>query len=271
MMKTMLRRSAALMAALLLAATGAQAQISDSQAEALMRLSGQWAQLESLSEQMRSGLLEGLSKDGSQVPEATQAQVKAAAAQAFTVERARQLAQRSVAENTRTEHLAELMRWYESPVARRITQAEVEDTARADNDLQARTQRGMALVQASSPQRQQLLVRLVEVTRAPRAGADIIINMGVQLPLALARLVPPPQPLDEAQLRATMEDQRAQITQAFEVITLAGFAIAYEGLPDEALEAYAKFMATAAGEHFNDVGVAALEAAILGSMAALKL
>jgi hypothetical protein len=268
-MKTMLRRTAALLGALLLAAS-AQAQISDAQAEALMRLSGQWAQLESLSEQMRSGLLEGLGKDTNPPSEALQAKVKAAAAQAFTVERARQLAQRSVAENTRTEHLAELMRWYESPVARRITQAEVEDTARAESDMKARTQRGMALVQAASPKRQQLLVRLVEVTRAPRAGADIIISLGVQLPLALARLVPPPQPIEEAQLRATLEDQRAQLTQAFEIITLAGFAIAYEGLPDDALEAYAKFMATSAGEHFNDVGVAALEAAMLGSVAALK-
>lgn len=268
-MKTMLRRTAALLGALLLAAS-AQAQISDAQAEALMRLSGQWAQLESLADQMRSGLLEGMGKDANPPPEATQARVKAAAAQAFTVERARQLAQRSVAENTRTEHLAELMRWYESPVARRITQAEVEDTARADNDMKARTQRGMALVQAASPKRQQLLVRLVEVTRAPRAGADIIISLGVQLPLALARLVPPPQPIEEARLRATLEDQRAQLTQAFEIITLAGFAIAYQGLPDDALEAYAKFMATSAGEHFNDVGVAALEAAMLGSVAALK-
>lgn len=267
-MKTMMKRSAALLAALLLAAS-AHAQISDTQAEALMRLSGQWAQLESLADQMRSGLLEGLGKDTNPPSEALQAKVKAAAAQAFTVDRARQLAQRSVAENTRTEHLAELMRWYESPVARRITQAEVDDTARAESDMKARTQRGMAMVQAASPRRQQALVRLVEVTRAPRAGADLIINMGVQLPLALARLVPPQQPIVEAQLRAAAEDQRAQLTQAFEVITLAGFAIAYEGLPDEALEAYAKFLATSAGEHFNDVGVAALEAAILGSVAAL--
>ena len=251
-------------------AGSAHAQISDTQAEQLMKLSGQWEQLALAATQMREGLLQGLAAGPKPASAEVQQKVKQAAGPAFEADRLRGAARRAVAENTRLNQLPELMRWYESPTARSITQAEVDDTARAEADIQARTKRGMALVQAASPKRQQLLVRLVEVTRAPRAGADIIISLGVQLPLALARLVPPPQPIEEARLRATLEDQRAQLTQAFEIITLAGFAIAYQGLPDDALEAYAKFMATSAGEHFNDVGVAALEAAMLGSVAALK-
>ncbi len=269
-MKTMYRRAAAFLCGLLLSATSAQAQISDSQAEALMRLSGAWAQLESLSGQMRSGLLEGLAASPTPPAAAVQEKVKAAATVAFEVDRVRRSAQRAVAQNTRAEHLAELMRWYESPVARRISQAEVEDTARAENDLKARTQRGMALVQAATPQRQQLLLRLVEVTRAPRAGADIVINMGVLLPLTLVRFDPEAKPVSEAELRAALEDQRPQLTQAFETISLAGFAIAYQGLPDEALAAYANFMATSAGEHYTDIGEKAFEAAVLGAIGALK-
>lgn len=272
-MKCMIKRVAALLLGLSLGLglTGAaQAQLSDAQAEQLMKLSGQWEQLASVATQMRDGLLQGMTAGEKPASAEVQQKVKAAAAVAFEVERIRVAARRAVAENTRVAYFPELMRWYESPVARRISQAEVEDTARAEADIKARTQRGMALVQAASPQRQQLLVRLVEVTRAPRASADIVINMGAMLPLAMMRFDPTAKQLTEAELRAGLEEQRAQLIQAFETILLAGFAIAYQGLPDEALAAYANFMASAAGDHFTDIGEKAFEAAILAAITALK-
>jgi hypothetical protein len=268
-MKHMIQRVAVLLIGLW-AAGMAQAQLNEAQAEQLMKLSGQWEQLESVATQMREGLLQGLAAGEKPASAEVQQKVKAAAAAAFEVERIRGAARRAVAENTRVVYLPELLGWYQSPVARRISQAEVEDTARAEADIKARTQRGMALVQAASPQRQQLLVRLVEVTRAPRSSADIIINMGSMLPLALMRFDPTAKQVPEAELRAAMEDQRPQLIQAFETISLAGFAIAYQGLPDEALAAYANFMASAAGDHYTDIGEKAFEAAILAAITALK-
>lgn len=251
-------------------ASAAHAQLNDAQAERLMKLSGQWEQLESVATQMREGLLKGMAA-GPKPPSAeVQQKVQAATVLAFAPERIRSAAQRAVAENTRVAYLPELLRWYESPVARSISRAEVDDTARAEADIQARTQRGMALVQAASPQRQQLLLRLVEVTRAPRASADIVINMGAMLPLALMRFDPTAKQVPEAELRASLEEQRPQLTQAFEIISLAGFAIAYQGLPDEALAAYGNFMASAAGDHYIDIGEKAFEAAILSAISALK-
>lgn len=251
-------------------AGAARAQLNEAQAEQLMKLSGQWEQLESVATQMRDGLLQGLAAGQKPASAEVQQKVKAAATAAFDVERIRKAARRAVAENTRVAYLPELTRWYESPVARRISQAEVEDTARAEADIKARTQRGMALVQAATPQRQELLVRLVEVTRAPRSSADIIINMGALLPLALMRFDPGAKQVPEAELRAALEDQRPQLMQAFETISLAGFAIAYQGLPDDALAAYASFMASAAGDHYTDIGEKAFEAAILAAISALK-
>ena len=268
-MKWMIQRMTALLLGLC-AASAAHAQLNDAQAEQLMKLSGQWEQLESVAVQMRDGLLRGMAADPKPPSAEVQSKLKGAAAVAFEVERIRIAARRAVAQNTRVAYLPELMRWYESPVARRISQAEVEDTARAEADIKARTQRGMALVQAATPQRQQLLVRLVEVTRAPRSSADIIINMGALLPLALMRFDPTAKQVPEAELRAALEDQRPQLIQAFETISLAGFAIAYQGLPDEALAAYANFMASAAGDHYTDIGEKAFEAAILAAITALK-
>lgn len=272
-MKHMIKRVAAWLLALGLGLglTGAaQAQLNDVQAEQLMKLSGQWEQLESVATQMRDGLLQGLAAGEKPASAEVQQKVKTAATQAFEVERIRQAARRAVAQNTRAAYLPELLDWYQSPVARRISQAEVEDTARAEADIKARTQRGMALVQAASPQRQQLLLRLVEVTRAPRSSADIVISMGSLLPLALMRFDPSAKQVPEAELRAALEDQRPQLIQAFETISLAGFAIAYQGLPDDALAAYANFMASAAGDHYTDIGEKSFEAAILAAISALK-
>lgn len=252
-------------------ATFAQAQISEDQAEQLMRLSGQWAQLESMATQMQDGLVQGLSSGAKPAaPELVQ-RVKVAAATAFSVERLRGVARRSLAESVRVGVLPDLQRWYDSPVARRISQAEVESSAaREPGDLKARTQAGMALVQAAAPERQQLLLKLVEVTRAPSMGVDLVINMWVALPLTLARFDPQAPRINEAELRAAFDAQRPQLLAAFENITLASMATTYRTLPDDALAAYAGFMSSVAGEHYTDLGTRAFEAAILSGIAALK-
>ena len=256
------------------AATAAQAQVSEETAEQLMRLSGQWAQLDSSAKQMREGLVKGLQEGMTQAgtpanPDLLQ-RVQRAADGAFSAERLRSVTRRTLAENLRSSYVPELLAWYRTPQAQRITQAEVDDSASANDDIKARTQAGMALVQAAPPARQQLLVRMVEVTRAPRAFADFIINMGVALPLTLARFDPQAKPVTEAELRDTLEQQRPQLTQAFEIIALAGFALVYQSVPDDLLAAYASFMASSAGEHYNDLGDKALEAAVLAAIAAIK-
>lgn len=253
------------------AATLAQAQISEDQAEQLMRLSGQWAQLESMATQMQDGLVQGLSSGTKPAaPELVQ-RVKMAAATAFSVERMQAVARRSLAESVRAKLLPDLQRWYDSPVARRISQTEVESTAaKEQGDLKSRTQAGMALVQAATPERQQLLQQLVEVTRAPTMGVDLVINMWVALPVTLARFDPQAPRIDEAGLRNAFEAQRPQLLTAFENISLASMANTYRALPDDALAAYASFMSSVAGEHYTDLGMRAFEAAILAGIAALK-
>lgn len=256
-----------------LVGTLAQAQISEGQAEQLMRLSGQWAQIEVMATQMQEGLVQGLSAGEKPVaPEVVQ-RVKVAAASAFDAGRLQRMARRSLAESVRAGVLPELQRWYDSPVARRISQAEVDSTAskaQGSDDLKTRTQAGMARVQASTPERQQLLQRLVEVTRAPSVSVDFVINLWVALPVTLARFDPKAPRVDEAELRTVFDAQRPQLLAAFETISLAGMANTYQTLPDDALAAYAGFMASVAGEHYTDLGMRAFEAAILSGVAALK-
>jgi hypothetical protein len=254
-------------------ASAAQAQISEAQAEQLMRLSGQWAQIEAMATQMQDGLVQGLSAGEKPLAPDIVQRVKLAAAGAFSAQRLQGVARRSLAENVRANVLPDLQRWYDSPVARRISQAEVDSTAskaQGSDDLKARTQAGMALVQAATPERQQLLVKLVEVTRAPSVSVDFVINLWVALPVTLARFDPKAPRVDEAGLRNAFDAQRAQLLTAFETITLASMASTYQTLPDDALAAYAGFMASVAGEHYTDLGTRAFEVAILDGVAALR-
>lgn len=269
-MKTRVKRVVWLVLALL-AAPLAQAQISEDQAEQLMKLSGQWSQLESMATQMQDGLVQGLSAGEKPAALELVQRVKQAATRAFSASGMQQVARRSLAESVRANHLPELLRWYQSPLAQRISQAEINSTAAgAEGDLNTRTRAGMALVQAAAPERRQLLLKLVEVTRASSTGVDIMINMVVALPLTLARFDPQAPRVSEAELRAGLEEQRPQLLQGFEAISLASMATTYQGLPDESLAAYATFMASAAGEHYTDLGTRAFETAILAAIAALK-
>ncbi len=265
---------AVLLGLLACAAMTARAQVSEEAAEQLMRLSGQWAQLESTGKQMREGLVQGLkdgmTEGGGTVDADLLQRVQRAADLAFSADNMHRVARRTLAGTLRVAYVPELLAWYRTPQAQRIAQVEVDDSATDSSDLKARTQAGMAVVQAASPARQQLLQRMVEVTRAPRSGADIVINMGVALPLTIARFNPQAKQVTEAELRDALEQQRPQLTQAFEVIALASYALIYQSVSDDALTAYASFLAGSAGEHYGDVGDKAFEAAILAAIAAMK-
>ena len=248
----------------------AQAQVSEAVAETLMRLSGQWLQLDSLASQTRKNLVQGLASGESPPSAEVQQRVAAAVEAALGTQNMRDVARRVLATSLRAPYVPDLLRWYETPAAQAITQAEVEDTAADQGDLNARVSTGMAALQAATPARQALLARIVEVTRAPQLSADMVINLGVLVPLTLSRFVAVPNLPAEPQLRASMNEQRPQLLKAFEVIALAGVALAYRGIADEALAAYANFLASAAGEHYNDIGERAFEAAMLENIAAIK-
>ena len=253
-----------------LAPQAVHAQVSEESAERLMRLSGQWAQLEWLAKQMRRSLVQGLASAESPPPAALQQRVAAVVDTAIRPQKLREVARRTVASGLRAPYLPELLRWYETPTAQKIAQAEIDDSAADRPDMKERVSAGMAVVQAATPARQALLARIVEATRAPQVATDAVISLGVAVPLALARLVPVPQLPSEAQLRAAMNEQRAQLLQAFEVITLASAALAYRDIADEALAAYGNFLASAAGQHHSHIDEQSYEAAVLDGIASIQ-
>ena len=263
-------RRAAFGATLLLAAAAAHAQLSEAQAEQLMKLSGGWSQIASMVPQMKESFDEGLAKADKDISEAVRQKAKAEAARTFTADRLRATARKTLAEGVRASYTPELLAWYQSADGRRVTQAE-ERAAEEDSrtDQETRTRAGVAVLQAATPERRQVLLRVVEVTRAGPATTDVVINLGVAVASSLSRLTGKAPPLSESQLRAELETQRPQMVRAFEGLALANAALVYKDLPDELVSAYVTFMAGAAGDHFNDLTNRAVETALLDAFRAI--
>jgi len=268
-MNTLIRR-AALGVFVLLAATAARAQLSAAQAEQLMKLSGGWSQIASMVPQMRESFDEGLSKVDKELPAGVREKAKAEAARTFTADRLRATARKTLAEGVRAGTVPELLAWYQSEKGRRVTQAEeraAEEDARTDQET--RTRAGVAVLTAATPERRQVLQRVVEVTRAGDATTDVVINLGLAVASSLSRLTGKPPAMNETQLRAELEGQRPQMVRAFEGLALANAALVYKDLPDELVADYVKFMAGAAGDHFNDLTNRSVEAALLEAFSAI--
>lgn len=268
-MQTMIHR-AAFGVLMLLAAGAARAQLSGDQAEQLMKLSGGWSQIASMVPQMRESFDEGLSKVEKELPAGVRDKAKAEAARTFTADRLRATARKTLAEGVRAGTVPELLAWYQSPNGRRVTQAE-ERAAEEDSrtDQETRTRAGIAVLQAATPERRQVLQRVVEVTRAGSATTDVVINLGLAVASSLSRLTGKPPAMNETQLRAELDSQRPQMVRAFEGLALANAALVYKDLPDELVTAYVGFMAGAAGDHFNDLTNRAVEAALLEAFSAI--
>ncbi len=249
----------------LLAASLAQAQISEKEAEALMRVSGMWQQLANTAPAMRAGFAQSLDAPGAALAPETRQKLLASADAAFVAERMQAVARKSLAERVRMAHVPALQAWFATSDGQKLTAAEVADSAR-DASSEAEVKAGLAILQAAPEPRRRLIGRIAEVTRAAEIGGDMMVNLIVGTALGMSRVAPAPQPFDEARLRAQLAEQRPQLQQAVLGIVLTSFARSYRALPDDVLDRYASFLASAAGEHYTDVGVGAMETAMLDAV-----
>lgn len=262
-MKHGLGRACVALGALVFAVT-ARAQISEVQAEQLMKLAGGWAQIASMAPSMRQAFKAGIARPEAGLDDDQRAKLAAAAEAGFDTERMRQVARRTLAEGVQSGYVPELLAWYRSEPGRVVTAAEEASSAdELRGDSEARVRAGIALLQAASPERRALLNQVVEVTRAVPAGADFVLNLGLAVQRSMARLNPKAPPADEAKARADFDAQRPQLMQGLQVLSLAGVAVTYQGVPDATLAAYTRFMGGAAGDHITDLSTRAFEAALL--------
>ncbi len=254
-------KSTHLLIGLLLAVlTGwAGAQVPAAEAEALLRKSGLWKQLEGIEPGVQSGLDTGLKQGGAAPSAAEQARMKQAAAAAFDVGRLRATTLRVVSTGLDPKLSPALARWYDAEPGRTITA--LEEAASADNATPQQTmQEGNVLLEAMPSPRRALLNEIVEVTHAGEAGARAVINTA----LAIHRGVSSARPGTvgtEAEMKAQLQAQRPQLVAALSALAKAAMAKIYATVPTAELLQYAAFLKSDAGRAFTDLCTQAQEAA----------
>jgi hypothetical protein len=269
-MMTFRRFQAGLCAALTAAAcwaSPAQAEVSEAVAERVMRDSGMWQQVADIGPQLKQGFEQAALRPpadlGSGGAEGLQ-RLAAATEDAFGPLALRLAVRREVAARLDPQHLPALQAWLASPEGQRITAREVAKSAER-GDSTARQQLGEQTLAASPPERRALLDRFMAVSRNAEVVSSTMLNMMLALQSGVARAMgrqdlPPLQ-----DLRVRMEPQRQQMEQQLAPLVLSLAADMYAPISDTDLRAYVDFQASPPGQHFTEVAIRALDAAVAQS------
>jgi hypothetical protein len=240
----------------------ALSQVAKPVAEGLMRKSGLWEQLGAIAPQMEAAADTALSQSESKMSPDELKRLTQAFVTAYSPMHLRATALGVMAAQLTPAHVAALEAWYNSPDGKAITQ--LEEAASTDaGDFQARVQTGAKVLASATADRQALLKRVAQVTRAAQASTDIIINTAVGIQEGLAKVMPMGSKSAAKEFRAVLEQQRPQMVKSFKTATVALFAAAYEGLDDESLSRYVGFLKSPAGLAYTEVSLRAMDQAFV--------
>jgi len=256
------RMAGLVLAAAALAAPGAWAQTDPATAEMLMKKSGLWEQLASMTPQVRNGMLAAMAKAPTAPTPAETERLSRAAEAAYAPDRLRGLARAVIAETLAKVHVPAIQAWYDTPTAAGISKLEEADSADTA-DMGIRMQAGNAALEAMPSTRRALLGEMVLATRSAEFLTTITVNTALATFKGATSVRPNPAAPSEEQMKAMLQAQRPQMLQAFSQVALAGFARVYAPVAMADLTLYANFLKSDAGRHFNDVTARAFEAAIV--------
>lgn len=254
-------RLALLLASLLCVQGLAVAEVARGVAEEMVRKSGLWESLGSVSQQVKASFSEVGRQGESPLTAAEIEQLGRAAEAAYAPARLRASAVGAVARVMAPNQLGELRAWYDSPRGKSITAIE-EAAAASTQRPEDAIREGQRVYSAATPARQALVGRISDAIRAPEAMANLAINTAVAMQQGVSRVQGQQGTMSPAELRAALGAQKPQMMQAFSSIVLASFALAYANVGDKDLDAYASFLEGPAGMKFTGQSLLAYDQAL---------
>ena len=211
--------------------------------------------------QVRAGLQAAATQSATPIGQDVLQQLLRAADAIYAPEPMRGSALRMLARTTEPAHMPALMAWLDSPLGRDIVR--LEEASAAETDPGATLREGAALLTAMPPERRAAFQEMIVLSRAPEAITTISINTALAIQEGIASVTPGAPAPSRRELRAALEAQRPQMLQAFTSFSLAMFAKLYAPLTARQLGEYLAFLRSPAGQHFTEVGVRAVEQALL--------
>ena len=240
----------------------ARAQIDAAAAERLMRSSGLWEQLGATAAGARAGI-EAAAKNQLTALSAEEVQrLLAATDAAFAADTLRAAVRDALAARVSADHVPALDAWLGAELGRRITAFEMA-ASRPERDSERAIRNGIKRLAEASQPRKGLIESLVDSTRVAESITNMTINVAVAVQRGMANVRPdlPMPPL--ATLREAFAVQRVQMLQAYRGMSQALFAEMYHPLPDAELASYLEFLRSAAGSHFLEATMQAMEQALV--------
>lgn len=253
-------RSLAYVFLLFLFVASARAETDSQTAEALMRKSGLWNQLGGLALQVRTGFFAGASQSAPGMSASETERVTKVLDEAYSPERLRSVSLRVLAKELDEKRVPELNKWFAEPLGQRISRLE-EEAAADSGDPRQQLSLGNEILQTMAQPRRAAIQDLVKASRAAETVAEMTIETTVAAAEGVASATPNAPRMSTDDLRRALHAQRPQLLVSLSAMSAAGFARMYNSLSTEDIKRYVRFLRSAAGRHFNDVGAKAIGAA----------
>ncbi len=236
-------------------------------ASSLMKAYGLWDQLSGIAQQVQTGFETEAANSANPPSPAEQQRLAGAIHSAYEADRLRAQAQSTLAKLLLPQHVAPLQAWYASALGQKIKQLEV--AAAADTrGTQVVVQEGATALAQATPQRQAAVKRMVVVTRAAESLTTLTIGTALAVQQGIAAATAANfSATDAKQARAELEQQlgsqRPRIEAMFAQMSAGLFCAQYVTLTDAEMTQFMAFLQSPAGLHFTEIGMQALEDALV--------
>lgn len=207
---------------------------------------------------MSQGIREGM-KQGGQVPPMVADTLGHIVSSSF---RAEDIERRIVTEldkNLSGAQLAAVRDWYETPVARKISEAEIEASA-PDRWQEVRAQASALNKKYEGTERARLFDRFDRASRATESAVDT--SIAVQLGMATAMAALSKDSVHYEQIRKRIEGQRSMLRGVMEQQVYDSYLYTYRNISNQELDLYLDFLESDAGSAFSRVVTTSIQQAI---------
>ena len=225
----------------------------------LMHKSGLWNQLPQMEATVQAGLAGEMAKHHGGADEAT-AKVRQAIAAAYSGDRLRASVQRELATGLTAEEVSAIVSWLDTDLGARITA--IEDRAGEPEQQAAQKAEAPKLLADTPPARVEQIQQLLRTLRWGESMGSVILHTSEGITRGLTVEDPAATEAALAQLRATMESQRAAMAQALEKESLPTFVFIYRNLTEPELASYQKFLESPVGQRYEAASLAAVDKAL---------
>jgi hypothetical protein len=168
----------------------------------------------------------------------------------------------SVARELDVQTMQHALVWLRSDLGRKITRLEeATSSPEAFQKMQGFAQQ--LELDGSTRRRVELAQRVDAATQATEMSVTMVTSTMAAVVTALDAIQPKDQRMGAKGLKQQIEQQRTQLRQAYEQVTLVSFLYTYQALSEEELERFLEFLESEVGRRYNKALATALTEALV--------